>query len=175
MTKIARDVMTPNPVCCSPETTLDQVARLMRQNDCGEIPILDSADHPIGVVTDRDIVCRVVADGKNPMAHTAETCMTQSVVTVLAGACRSSTSRDAAPASSLRPTSRGPGRSAKSRSSYGKSRGIRSPHRGDRRGDRPAPVATLNKGRVITTGNEMKERPLAARGESHSGLRGTEN
>jgi len=82
MTRIARDVMTPNPVCCSPETPLDQVARLMRQNNCGEIPILDSTDRPIGVITDRDIVCRVVADGKNPMAYTAETCMSESVVTV---------------------------------------------------------------------------------------------
>ena len=86
MTRTARDVMTPNPVCCSPETPLDQVARLMRQNDCGEIPIVDSTDHPIGVVTDRDIVCRVVADGKNPMAYTAETCMSQAVVTVPADA-----------------------------------------------------------------------------------------
>ena len=86
MSKTARDVMTPNPVRCSPETTLDQVARLMRQNDCGEIPIVDSTDHPIGVVTDRDIVCRVVADGKNPMAQTAESCMSQSVVTVAADA-----------------------------------------------------------------------------------------
>jgi len=86
MTRIARDVMTPNPVCCSPETPLDQVARLMRQNNCGEIPILDSTDRPIGVITDRDIVCRVVADGKNPMAYTAETCMSESVVTVPADA-----------------------------------------------------------------------------------------
>lgn len=84
MTKTARDVMTPEPACCTPHTTLDQVAKLMVQNDCGEIPIIDSADHPIGVVTDRDIVCRVVAEGKNPMAYTAETCMTQPVVTVSA-------------------------------------------------------------------------------------------
>lgn len=39
-------------------------------------------DQPIGVVTDRDIVCRVVAEGQNPMAHTAESCMSQPVVTV---------------------------------------------------------------------------------------------
>jgi CBS domain-containing protein len=58
------------------------VAKLMRQFDCGEIPIVDSADRPIGVVTDRDIVCRVVAEGQNPAAHTAEQCMTRPVVTV---------------------------------------------------------------------------------------------
>jgi CBS domain-containing protein len=86
MAKLARDVMTPDPACCSPGTTLDQVAQLMVQNNCGEIPIVDSSDRPVGVVTDRDIVCRVVAEGKNPMAHTAESCMTSSVVTVHQGA-----------------------------------------------------------------------------------------
>jgi CBS domain-containing protein len=84
MTKIARDVMTADPACCTPETTLDQVAKMMVQNNCGEIPVVDVNDQPVGVVTDRDIVCRVVADGKNPMAHTAESCMSQPVVTVKA-------------------------------------------------------------------------------------------
>ena len=82
MTKVARDVMTPDPACCTPSTTLDQVAKMMVQNNCGEIPVVDVNDQPIGVVTDRDIVCRVVADGKNPIAHTAESCMSQPVVTV---------------------------------------------------------------------------------------------
>ena len=82
MTKLARDVMTPEPACCSPATTLDLVAKMMVLNDCGEIPVIDAADRPIGVVTDRDIVCRVVAEGKNPMAYTAEHFMSQPVVTV---------------------------------------------------------------------------------------------
>jgi CBS domain-containing protein len=84
MSKIARDVMTLDPTCCTPHTTLDQVAKMMVQNNCGEIPVVDVADRPIGVVTDRDIVCRVVADGKNPMAHTAESCMSAPAVTVQA-------------------------------------------------------------------------------------------
>jgi CBS domain-containing protein len=74
--------MTPDPACCSPGTTLDIVARMMVLNDCGEIPVIDAADQPIGVVTDRDIVCRVVAEGKNPLAYTAEHYMSQPVVTV---------------------------------------------------------------------------------------------
>jgi CBS domain-containing protein len=82
MAKTAGDVMTPDPACCSPHTTLDQIAKMMVQNDCGEIPVVDTNDHPVGVVTDRDIVCRVVAEGKNPIAYTAETCMSQPVVTV---------------------------------------------------------------------------------------------
>src|SRR5437773_12567799 len=86
MAKLARDVMTADPACCSPGTMLDQVAKMMVQNNCGEIPIVDTSDRPVGVVTDRDIVCRVVAEGKNPMAHTAQECMTTSVVTVRADA-----------------------------------------------------------------------------------------
>lgn len=86
MTKLARDVMTTDPACCAPSTTLDQVAKLMVHNDCGEIPVVDTSDQPIGVITDRDIVCRVVADGKNPAGHTAEQYMSQPVVTVRADA-----------------------------------------------------------------------------------------
>src|ERR1700719_1863704 len=84
--RLARQVMTENPACCTPDTPLDLVAKLMREHDCGEIPVIDPADRPIGVVTDRDIVCRVVAEGKNPMAYSAETCMSESVVSVRADA-----------------------------------------------------------------------------------------
>jgi CBS domain-containing protein len=86
MAKLARDVMTPDPVCCPPDATIDEVARLMTANNCGEIPVVDSLERPIGVITDRDIVCRVVAENKNPMAHTVDSCMTSSVVTVRADA-----------------------------------------------------------------------------------------
>src|SRR5206468_2956002 len=50
------------------------------------IPIVDPSNHPIGVVTDRDIVCRVVAEGKNPTSYTADSCMTRRVVSVPADA-----------------------------------------------------------------------------------------
>jgi CBS domain-containing protein len=82
MAKLARDIMTPNPACCGPNTTLDEVARLMVQNDCGEIPIIDVNDCVIGVITDRDIVCRIVAQGMNPIGHTVKDCMSMPVVTV---------------------------------------------------------------------------------------------
>ena len=86
MARLARDVMTAEPACCSATMTLDQVAKMMVQNDCGEIPVVDVGDQPIGVITDRDIVCRVVAEGKNPLGHTAEQYMSQPVVTVRADA-----------------------------------------------------------------------------------------
>jgi len=82
MAKLARDVMTPDPACCTANTSIDEVAKLMVQNDCGEIPVVDAQDHVIGVITDRDIVCRVVAEGKNPMGHTVDACMSHPVVTV---------------------------------------------------------------------------------------------
>jgi CBS domain-containing protein len=82
MAQLARDIMTPNPACCGPNTTLDEVAKLMVQNDCGEIPVIDVNDCVVGVVTDRDIVCRVVAAGMNPIAHTAASCMTPRVMCV---------------------------------------------------------------------------------------------
>src|SRR5947207_15408478 len=86
MAKLARDVMTPDPACCSANTPLDQVAKMMVQNNCGEIRIVDVANHPVGVVTDRDIVCRVVAEGENPSGHTGESVMATPVVTVSAAA-----------------------------------------------------------------------------------------
>jgi CBS domain-containing protein len=82
MVKLARDVMTREPACCTATMTLDQVAQLMVQNDCGEIPVVNAAEQPIGVITDRDIVCRVVAEGMNPIAHTADKYMSRPVVTV---------------------------------------------------------------------------------------------
>ena len=80
----ASDVMTHYPTCCTPDTPLDRVAQLMVLQDCGEIPIVEDEDSrvPIAVVTDRDIVCRVLARGKNPLEYTAESCMSQPVVTV---------------------------------------------------------------------------------------------
>lgn len=79
-----KDVMTANPACCSAETSLREVAQLMVENDCGEIPIVDNTDanRPIGVITDRDIVCRAVAKGNNPLDLTAADCMTTPCVTV---------------------------------------------------------------------------------------------
>jgi CBS domain-containing protein len=79
---LARDLMTADPVCCSPSTTLDEVAKLMRHANIGEIPVVDTFGRPIGVATDRDIVCRVAAEGKNPAAHTIAECMTQPVAAV---------------------------------------------------------------------------------------------
>ena len=82
MSKLAREIMTPAPQCCSGETLLNDVAKLMVEADCGEIPVTDASNRLIGVITDRDIVCRVVAKGKNPSEVAASECMTEPVVVV---------------------------------------------------------------------------------------------
>jgi CBS domain-containing protein len=76
-----QDIMTTNPACCGPETSLPEVARLMVDHDCGEIPVLRDG-HPVGVITDRDIAARAVAAGRNPLEMKASDCMTSPVITV---------------------------------------------------------------------------------------------
>jgi len=77
-----RKIMTTNPACCSPDTPLPEVAKLMVAHDCGEIPVVDATRKPVGVVTDRDIAVRVVARGLNPANLSARDCMTAPAVTV---------------------------------------------------------------------------------------------
>lgn len=59
------DIMTESPACCSQETTVQEAARLMEQHDCGCLPVVDGDDRVVGVVTDRDITCRCVGQGKD--------------------------------------------------------------------------------------------------------------
>ena len=79
-----KDIMTPDPACSTPDTTLQRVAEMMVENDCGEIPVVENiaSMKPVGVITDRDIVCRTVAKGLNPLSLTASECMTTPCVTV---------------------------------------------------------------------------------------------
>jgi CBS domain-containing protein len=81
---LVREIMTENPACCTPETSLQDVAQMMVDHDCGCIPVVenDSSKIPVGVITDRDITCRIVAQGKNPLDLTAGDAMTASVVAV---------------------------------------------------------------------------------------------
>jgi CBS domain-containing protein len=78
----ARDIMTKDPELCREETLLPEVARLMCEADCGSIPVVDTHGKPVGVVTDRDIACRVVAKGKDALRTRARECMTEAPVRV---------------------------------------------------------------------------------------------
>lgn len=80
--KKVKEIMTEEPVCCQETTEIEEIAGLMRENNCGEIPVVDSENRPLGVVTDRDIVCRIIANGNNPLLMTARDCMTSPCITV---------------------------------------------------------------------------------------------
>ena len=73
---LIKDVMTKSPVCCKPSDRLDSVAKLMLDNNCGEIPVCDGT-RLVGVITDRDITCRAVAAGKSPVDVPASDVMTR--------------------------------------------------------------------------------------------------
>ena len=79
-----KDIMTRNPACCTRDTNLQEVARLMVEHDCGGTPVLENTQtmKPVGVITDRDITCRTVAQGKNPLKMTAGDSMSSPCITV---------------------------------------------------------------------------------------------
>jgi len=60
----ARDIMTREPECCRPDQTARDAARVMRDRDCGCVPIVDDGGSVIGIVTDRDLAVRGIAMGK---------------------------------------------------------------------------------------------------------------
>src|SRR5689334_8714773 len=76
-----QEIMSPKPACCAANTPIRQVAEMMVSEDVGEIPVCDDQGKPVGVVTDRDVVCRLVAKGKNPLDARAEDCMSAPVIT----------------------------------------------------------------------------------------------
>lgn len=81
-----REIMTKDPACCTTDSSLQEAAKMMKENDCGCIPVVESKDSgkPVGVITDRDICCRTVAEGKNPLDLTVKDAMTSNVETIKA-------------------------------------------------------------------------------------------
>ena len=77
------NLMTRDPVCCSPEQSVREVARMMMEHDCGEIPVIrNHGDRTlVGVITDRDIVCRAVAAGMSGDQTTVQSVMSSPAVT----------------------------------------------------------------------------------------------
>lgn len=77
-------MMTKDPAVCTPETPLREVAQMMKRNDCGEIPVVESEQSrkPVGVVTDRDIATRIVAEGGDTASAVASDAMSSPATTV---------------------------------------------------------------------------------------------
>ena len=76
-----RDVMTPNPECVSEKDSIRDVARIMKDQDTGVVPVVDGK-RIIGLITDRDIVVRGLAEGKNLENVSVNEIMTKSVRSV---------------------------------------------------------------------------------------------
>ena len=82
----ARDVMRPDPAVCPSDATVDQVATLVVHDECRAVLVIDPAERSQGMVTDREIIRRVVAEGRNPLAYPVEACLSRPMVTVPVGA-----------------------------------------------------------------------------------------
>jgi CBS domain-containing protein len=80
-TMSVREIMSVNVVTISPNEPILDVAKLMREVDIGAIIIVDK-ERPVGIVTEADIVRRVVAEGKDPEKVTAEEVMSSPLVHV---------------------------------------------------------------------------------------------
>jgi len=80
---MCKDVMTRNPVSARPEDTVASVARLMKENDIGPVPIVENqkSKRLVGIVTDRDLALKVVAEGRDPETTPVKQVMTTSVIT----------------------------------------------------------------------------------------------
>jgi CBS domain-containing protein len=75
-----KDVMTEDVACVSPRTTIAEAAKLMRDRDIGALPIAEK-NGVIGIVTDRDICCRVIAQGLDPETTAVSEVMSRNVAT----------------------------------------------------------------------------------------------
>ena len=64
-----KDVMTQNPTSCNPSATVVDAAKVMASEDVGSVPVVKDG-RLAGVVTDRDIVVRVLAEGRDPNSTT---------------------------------------------------------------------------------------------------------
>jgi CBS domain-containing protein len=81
--KKCSDVMTKDVVTCTPQNTIVEVARLMKSEDIGPILIVDNEQSRtlVGIMTDRDIVVKVIADGQDPKTTPVGDAMSKKLVT----------------------------------------------------------------------------------------------
>ena len=76
-----RDLMTPHPTCATPDTTVEEIATLMKEENIGCVPVVDEDGQVAGMITDRDIVLRCVAVGKDPAECCADDIISPQSVT----------------------------------------------------------------------------------------------
>ena len=80
---IASEIMTTNPECCVPTDSVMTAAQLMKSEDVGPIPIVQDKEEKklAGIVTDRDLAIKVVAEGRDPKTTPVEDVMSEGLVT----------------------------------------------------------------------------------------------
>jgi CBS domain-containing protein len=78
------ELMTRDPVTLRPESTCSEAAALMKRQDCGSLPVVKDGKL-VGIVTDRDIVVRGVAGGKDPTHLAVSEVMTSGPITIAPG------------------------------------------------------------------------------------------
>ena len=78
------EVMTREPACCEPGDTIVRASQVMKNEDVGAVPVVDSQSgrRLVGIITDRDIVVKVIADGRALDGASVRDAMTQDPVTV---------------------------------------------------------------------------------------------
>jgi CBS domain-containing protein len=76
-----REIMTAEVATAAPDTTLEEIATMMKDEDTGAIPVIED-DELVGLITDRDIVIRCIATGKNPAEMTADEIVSETLETV---------------------------------------------------------------------------------------------
>jgi CBS domain-containing protein len=77
------DIMSRNPSCCTPSDPAIRAAELMKREDVGSVPVVVSNTdrHVIGIVTDRDVTLRLVAERKHPETTSVSEIMTRNPAT----------------------------------------------------------------------------------------------
>jgi CBS domain-containing protein len=77
------ELMTKDPVCCLPSSMVEQAAQLMKRENIGPIPVIEDEQTRklVGIVTDRDLALKVIAEGRDPKSTKVEAVMTRKVVT----------------------------------------------------------------------------------------------
>jgi len=83
MMKTCGEIMTTNPTCSVPTDSVQQVAQLMRAEDVGSVPVVEnqSTKRLVGIVTDRDLVLKVLAPGLNCQSTTVQEVISRDLVT----------------------------------------------------------------------------------------------
>lgn len=81
MADLVRDVMTPYPAAVTADTTIADAARLMRDKGIGDV-LVTRGDRLVGIVTDRDVTVRAVADGLDPSITPVESCVSSDLIVV---------------------------------------------------------------------------------------------